>query len=85
MTSSPPCWWTKTKDLSFIPSSVRSPVVVHFSIVTVVSRDWLKTSYISTSWQWTCHESGIEPGPHRWESSAIDLFRYVKIQLGSEA
>ena len=32
MTSSPPCWWTKTKDLS-LSSFVRPPEVVHFSIV----------------------------------------------------
>ena len=44
MTSSPPCWWTKTKDLS-LASFVRPPEVVRFSIVIGVSRDWLKTSY----------------------------------------
>ena len=44
MTSSPPCWWTKTKDLS-LASFVRPPEVVHFSIVTGVPGDWLKTSY----------------------------------------
>ena len=43
VTSSPPCWWTKTKDLS-LASFVR-PEVVRFSIVIGVSRDWLKTSY----------------------------------------
>ena len=44
VTSSPPCWWTKTKDLS-LASFVRPPEVVRFSIVIGVSRDWLKTSY----------------------------------------
>ena len=44
MTSSPPCWWTKTKDLS-LASFVRPPEVVYFSIVIFVSRAWLKTSY----------------------------------------
>ena len=44
MTSSPTCWWTKTKDLS-LASFVRPPEVVYFSIVIGVSRDWLKTSY----------------------------------------
>ena len=52
MTSSPPYWWTKTKDLS-LASFLRPPEVVHFSIVIGVSRGWLKTSYgrkiISTS------------------------------------
>ena len=45
MTSSPPCWWTKTKDLS-LPSFVRPPEVVHFSIVIGVPRGWLKKSDI---------------------------------------
>ena len=44
MTSSPPCWWTKTKDLS-LASFVRPPEVVHFSIAIGVPRGWLKTSY----------------------------------------
>ena len=44
MTSSPPCWLTKTKDLS-LASFVRPPEVVHFSIVIGVPRGWLKTSY----------------------------------------
>ena len=44
VTSSPPCWWTKTKDLS-LASFVRPPEVVRFSIVIGVSRGWLKTSY----------------------------------------
>ena len=56
MTSSPPCRWTKTKDLSFA-SFVRPPEVVHFSIVIGVSRGWLKTSYslfqlMSEHFQW---------------------------------
>ena len=42
MTSLPPCWWTKTKDLS-LASFVRPPEVVRFSIVIGVSRGWLKT------------------------------------------
>ena len=47
VTSSPPCWWTKTKDLS-LASFVRPPEVVRFSIVIGVSRDWLKTSYMAS-------------------------------------
>ena len=43
VTSSPPCWWTKTKDLS-LASFVRPPEVVHFSIAIGVCRGWLKTS-----------------------------------------
>ena len=46
VTSSPPCWWAKTKDLP-LASFVRPPgEVVHFSIVIGVSRGWLKTSSI---------------------------------------
>ena len=45
MTSSPPCWWTKTKDLS-LASFVLPPEVVHFSFVIGVPENWLKTSYI---------------------------------------
>ena len=44
MTSSPPCWSTKTKDLS-LASFVGPPEVVHFSIVVGVSRGRFKTSY----------------------------------------
>ena len=44
MTSSQPCWWTKTKDPS-LASFVRPPEVVRFSIVIGVSRGCLKTSY----------------------------------------
>ena len=44
VTSLPPCWWTKTKDLS-LASFVRAPQVVHFPIVIGVPRGWLKTSY----------------------------------------
>ena len=44
VTSLPPCWWTKTKDLS-LASFVRPPEVVHFPIVIGVPRGWLKTSY----------------------------------------
>ena len=36
MTSSPPCWQTKTKDLSSA-SFVRPPEVVLFSILVLVS------------------------------------------------
>ena len=43
--SSPPCWWTKTIDLSLAPF-VRPPAFVRFTIVICVSRDWLKTTYI---------------------------------------
>ena len=32
VTSSPPCWWMKTKDLSFAPF-VRPPAIVHYIIV----------------------------------------------------
>ena len=35
MTSSPPCWWTKTKDLS--ASFVCPPEIVLFSILLFVS------------------------------------------------
>ena len=45
VTSSPPCLWTKTKDLS-LSSFVRLPEVVHFTIVTGFPRGWLKT------WTW---------------------------------
>ena len=45
VTSSPPCWWTKTKDLSLAPF-VRPPAIVHWSIVICVSRDWLQTIYL---------------------------------------
>ena len=44
VTSSPPCWGTKTKDLS-LASFVRPPEVIHFFIVIGVARSWLKTSY----------------------------------------
>ena len=44
MTSSPPCWRTKTKDLS-LASFVRPPEVVHFSVVISVPSGWLKPSY----------------------------------------
>ena len=44
VTSSPPCWWTKTKDLS-LASFVRPPDVKHFSIVIGAFRGWLRTSY----------------------------------------
>ena len=36
MTSWPPCWWTKTKDLSS-GSFFRPPEVVLFSILVLVS------------------------------------------------
>ena len=36
-TSSPPCWWTKTRDLSL--------AIVYLTIVIGVSLDWLKTTY----------------------------------------
>ena len=44
MTSSSPCWWTKTKDLS-LASFVRPPEVVNLFIVIGFSRGWLETSY----------------------------------------
>ena len=44
VTSSPPCWWTNTIDLSLAPF-VRPPAFVRFTIVICVSRDWLKTTY----------------------------------------
>ena len=43
VTSSPPCWWTETRDLS-LAFFVRPTEVVHFSIVIGVSRSWLKRS-----------------------------------------
>ena len=42
VTSSPPCWWTKAKDLSLAPF-VRSPAIVNCIIVISVSGDWLQT------------------------------------------
>ena len=42
--SSPPCWWTKTKDLSLAPF-VRPPAIVDYIIVISVSGDWLQTIY----------------------------------------
>ena len=36
VTSSPPCWWTKTIDIS-LASFVRAPATVHFTIVIGVS------------------------------------------------
>ena len=36
MTSSPPCWWTETKDFS-LASFVRPPEVVLFSILFLVT------------------------------------------------
>ena len=44
VTSSSPCWWTKTKDLSLAPF-VCPPAIVHCSIVICVSIDWLQTLY----------------------------------------
>ena len=38
MTSSPPRWWAKTKDLS-LASFVRPPEVIHFSILLLVPLD----------------------------------------------
>ena len=43
MRSSPPCWWTKTKDRSLVPF-VRPPTILHYGIVNCVSRDWLQTT-----------------------------------------
>ena len=43
VTSSQPCWWTKTKDLS-LASFAHPPEVIHFSVVIGVPRGWLKTS-----------------------------------------
>ena len=64
MTSSPPFWWTKTKDLS-LASFVRPPEVVHFSIVISVSRGWLKTSYC------VCYPSNIfrETGTYKLDET----------------
>lgn len=49
VTSSPQCWWTKTKDPS-LTSFVRQPGVVQFCIVIGVSREWLKTPYYCSSY-----------------------------------
>ena len=46
VTSSPPCWWTVTKDRS-LARFVCPPVFVHFTIVSCVSWDCMKTTYIS--------------------------------------
>ena len=55
VTSSPPCWWTKTKDLS-LASFVSPPdlEVVNFSIVIGASRVWLKTSHRTQAPQAQC-------------------------------
>ena len=44
VTSTSPCWWTKTKDSSLAPF-VCAPAIVHYSIVICVSRDWLQATY----------------------------------------
>ena len=44
VTSSRPCWWTRTIDFSLAPF-VRPPTFVHFTIVIFVSRDWLQPTY----------------------------------------
>ena len=44
MTSSGPCWWKKTKDLS-LASFARPPAIVHCTIVICVSRDELQTPF----------------------------------------
>ena len=36
-TSSPLCWWTKTKDLALAPL-VRPPAIVYYTIVICASR-----------------------------------------------
>ena len=61
MSSSAPCWWTKTKDLSLAPF-VRPPEAVHFSVVIGVSRGWLETSYIVYHFQKICIEIGPNMG-----------------------
>ena len=43
VTSSRPCWWTRTIDFSLAPF-VRPPAFVHFTIVICISRDWLQLS-----------------------------------------
>ena len=59
VTSSPPCWWTKTKDLSLAPF-VRPSAIVHYIIVICVSRCWLQIiSFISLTvsieWEVSCN------------------------------
>ena len=44
VTSSRPCWWTRTIDFSLAPF-VRPPAFVHFTIVICISRDWLPPTY----------------------------------------
>ena len=44
VTSTSPCWWTKTKDPSLAPF-VCAPAIVHYSIVICVSRHWLQATY----------------------------------------
>ena len=76
MTSSPPCWWTKTKDLS-LASFVRPPEVVPFSIVIGVPRGWLKTSYCSPSLWWAQYQLELYsvelPSSPRLRSSRIKI------------
>ena len=44
VTSSPPYWWTKAKDLSLAPF-VRPQAIAHCTIVICVSRDCLQTTF----------------------------------------
>ena len=45
VTSSRPCWWTRTIIIAFsLAPSVRPPAFVHFTFY--VSRDWLQTTYL---------------------------------------
>ena len=62
MTSSPPCWLTKTKYLS-LASFIRPPEVVHFSIVIgfSIARGWLKTSYCCTWWTTPVFRFDLKP------------------------
>ena len=47
--SSPPCWWTKTNDLSLAPF-VRPPAIVHCSIVICEAKPLtIKTVFLLVS------------------------------------
>ena len=68
VTSSPPCWWTKTIDLSLAPF-VRPPAFVHFTIVICVSRDWLKTTYRSQGFATTGTRNPVTKNKNIWMDS----------------
>ena len=79
VTSSPPCWWTKTKDLSLAPAFVCPPTIVHCSIVICVSRDWLlTTSSDSREQEWRSGESTHLPPMWPWLDSQTRRHMWVE-------